>query len=394
MLKTKAFTFLKILSETNSMKLFRLFILLAVTTSTHILSSAQVIIHPTAITGYQFSSKDILNFQVINPKTLSAKVQYTASIVDANGKPVVRYISKTHVLSPGANLYTPTSFGIAQTNYLNQTIAEIEKVSKFLPSGDYTYCIDIVCVDTKEICEQVVKAEIEHIACADVHAEPITPLLLSMPEDEAVVKEKRPNFSWIPPMPLGNNPNMVYTFTLCEIRESQTAEDAIRRNRPLFTQSSIKNISLMFPNQLEDLVEGDSYAWQVSAHIGEQHIATSDVWEFEIEKPEVATFYVQMSNSPTGYLHKQEISEPLPLSYSSKYKSSADQQISVQISNGTKTVNLTESHPKAIVKRGESTLILSVDQLGFQVGEVLIVQVTDAMKNIQYLKIILQDSNE
>ena len=155
----------------NSMNyLLKLSVIILAVFSLAYQAQAQVIINPSPIVGYQFSSKDILNFQVINPKTISAKVQYTASLVDGYGKPVVRYMSKTHVLSPGANLYTPTSFGIAQTNYLNQTIAEIEKVSQFLPSGDYTYCIDIVCVDTKEICEQVVKAEIENVACADARA--------------------------------------------------------------------------------------------------------------------------------------------------------------------------------------------------------------------------------
>ncbi|MCB9262595.1 MAG: DUF928 domain-containing protein [Flavobacteriales bacterium] len=267
-----------------SLFFFATFLFLSQTTK------AEVVINPHPIAGFQFSSKDMLNFDVVYTKDLPVKVQFSAVLQDAQGKPVVEYVSSTYTLQTGNNAFTPTNFNIAQTRWTNKTIAEVENSTKFLPSGDYSYCIYIRCVDALNTCKEVFNPELDYSACSEAHAEPITPLLLSFPEDEATIKEKRPNFTWIPPMPIGNNPNLTYTYTLVKMLNDQTAEDAIRRNRSLYTQSGIKNITLMFPNQLSDLEEGEHYAWQVSAQLGEQQIATSEVWEFEVEKEPVLPY--------------------------------------------------------------------------------------------------------
>ncbi len=337
--------------------------------------SAQVVINPHPIAGFQFSSKDILNFDVVYSHTENVKVQYDASLLDANGRLVVQFISGTHVLKPGANSYNPGNFNIAQTRYVNRTIAEIEKTTKFLPSGDYTFCINIRCVDQREVCQRAIKIEIDYSACSDAHAEPITPLLLSFPEDEAEIDNKRPNFSWIPPMPIGNNPNMRYTYTLVHMLNDQTAEDAIRRNRSLFTQNGIRSISLMFPNQLDDLEEGEHYAWQVSAHIGQQHIATSEVWEFEIEEGINAPF-VNINQTQLG-IHT--CSSELRILFTQYY---GKQKLNFKILDQTGN-DVTPAGLNFNLVQGENKLVMPVQDNGLEVNQTYQFIITDA-KNKKY----------
>lgn len=258
-------------------------------------SFAQVVVMPHPIVGFQASSKDILNFDILYSSNQPVNVQFEAQLNDASGRNVVRFMSAVHTLKSGSNSFNPTSFNITSTKYFNQDISRIESYTKFLPSGNYSYCIFIRCVDQEEICRKVLNPENDHSACSDFTVEPTTPLLLNYPDDEAKLEitENRPNFNWIPPMPMGSDPNIRYTFTLVKMLDKQTPEDAIRRNRSLYKQSEINGISLMFPNQLEDLEVGAHYAWQVSAQIGKLQIATSEVWEFEIEVVVTAHQYVK-----------------------------------------------------------------------------------------------------
>ncbi len=351
--------------------------------------SAQVVINPHPIVGFQFSSKDILNFDVVYSHTENIKVQYEGSLMDANGRLVVQYMSGTHVLKPGANSYNPGNFKIAQTRYVNRTIAEIEKTTKFLPSGDYTFCINIKCVDHREVCERALNIEMDYSACSDAHAEPITPLLLSFPEDEAELDYKRPNFSWIPPMPIGNNPNMSYTYTLVHMFNDQTAEDAIRRNRALYTQNGIRSISLMFPNQLDDLEEGEHYAWQVSAHIGQQHIATSDVWEFEVEEQEEVELFYTVKRKIGLESYDHPINKDMGFVFNERYAQDPTRtwtiRVKIEGQNLWEELNYLGDLGKQL---GKQNLVISpLDIQDMKVGDVFLFEISNNKQDKFYLRI-------
>lgn len=269
--------------KTSRAVLHMMVVVVALVTTIHS-SFAQVVINPHPIVGLQFSSKDILNFDVIYSQSQDLLVKYEASLNDASGRTIAKFYSRIHTLRPGANLYNPTSFQIERSVFFNKEIAGIENTTHSLPQGDYSYCIRLVCADRAELCSDVLGVEQDYSACADAHVEPASPLLLSFPEDKGILDEKRPNFTWIPPLPIGNDPNITYSIVLVKMRNKQTAEDAIRRNRPLYQKDGIKSVNMMFPSQLNDLEEGEHYAWQVSAHIGNINVATSDVWEFEIKE--------------------------------------------------------------------------------------------------------------
>ena len=85
---------------------------------------------------------------------------------------------------------------------------------------------------------------------------------------------------------LESDPNISYSFKLVQLREKQSAENGISRNRPLYSGSGIVGVNQFFPAEISDLIPGNRYAWQVIAHLGKTPIQSSEVWEFKIPKPE------------------------------------------------------------------------------------------------------------
>ncbi len=339
-------------------------------------ATAQVVLTPHPIIGYQFASKDILHFDALYSLNQPVKVRYTASLYNSRGKLVVQFESDVHVLQPGVNRYNPALFKVKQSRYFDRSIANVERSTSFLPSGDYTYCIHMYCADNPAVCEETIRAEVDIEACNDVRAEPISPLLLSFPEDEAITENKRPNFTWIPPLPVGNDPNIRYTLSLVHMLDGQSAEDAIRRNRPLYTRSGIQGITLMFPNQLNDLIEGEHYAWQVSAQLGETHIATSDVWEFEIEKKEHTHFSVVLDEQRNNNIYKYNKGDTLFFIFKNPY---TPDDLTVSIRNSSSGSNsddlLIRDHdeeanetynPIQLIQNGKQMYAIPLTHLGAQ----------------------------
>ena len=253
---------------------------------------AQISLTPTQSSNLHFSSSDgfdcVISSSLEQPINVFLEMRITAE----KGFEVVYARSEKFVLEQGVARINENILRMESKKYLNKDFGAFEQSNGFLPSANYTICLSLKCAD--EDCLQKMGllegGNIEVIACIDKIAINPTPLLLVSPFDEAELKERRPNFSWIPPMPIGADPNLSYRFTLVELKKKQSGESGIRRNRPIYQIEGLKSINLPFPSELEDLKVGTTYAWQVDAILGKTPIQTSDVWEFEIIKEEEEVF--------------------------------------------------------------------------------------------------------
>lgn len=262
------------------------------------LAQAQTSVNLYPVSGFQIASNDLLNFNVIHTSNEPVQVQFQVIVEQKSGQrgQFLELHSAKHVLKPGINTFNTSNFNITRKRFASSEMATYEMKMNSFPMGDYSYCVRIICQDAPATCEKMFEGEITYNACSDFRVLPMTPLLLASPEDEAKLKIKRPNFSWIPPMPLGNDPDISYEFTLVHLNEKQKGEDGIRRNRPLYKRDRIPEVALNFPTTLEDLIPGEHYAWQVKAHLGEVLVGTSEVWEFEIVKPVDPPRYVRLNH--------------------------------------------------------------------------------------------------
>jgi len=143
-----------------------------------------------------------------------------------------------------------------------------------LPAGQYQVCYQLLT--TTETGQGVVAED-----CEEVAVEPLTPPLLTMPEDDSVVTTPQPNFTWMPPTPLNMFSNLTYVVLISEVNEGQSLTDAIQKNLPVQQAQELRQPFLSYPLTGPQLEPGKTYAWQVVALDGATYAAKSDVWSFK-----------------------------------------------------------------------------------------------------------------
>jgi len=348
------------------------------------LVNSQTILTLQPHTGVQFKSTDIWNMNVVYTQSNSVKVQFQAEL-RFQGKLVERLSTFDVVLKQGVNSYSSTNIRTQNQTYLNPELGKVERKLGYLPDGNYEYCIRLVCRETPDQCEQKLGQEVLVRMCMDVEAKTSTPLLLTLPEDEAILEDKRPSFSWIAPMPIGSDADFRYQMKLVKLNKNQSAEDGIQRNRVLFRSTRQSSLQLMLPVQIDDLEEGERYAWLVEGYLGNMFIARSEVWEFEIKKkPEKAESFVRVRfNDPETHV----CSNTLRFIYKEEYVAGNLDYVIFDSEGNDVTTN--EQFNTAI---GENKYEILIEDKGFVSGEIYTLIITDR-KN-RKLKLNFTYSNE
>lgn len=232
------------------------------------------------VAAEQFSSNSIWNIIITSTLSKPETIFLEGEISNQDGRPISRITSNSFVVNPGITVLDESIISTKFLKYLNSDLGKYEVSNGYLPSGNYEYCIILICAQN---CTGVIgELSGRSILCDQVIATNQSPLLLSLPFDEAKLKETRPNFSWIPPMPIGADPNLTYRFTLVELKQKQSPENGLRRNRPIYQIEGLSIISQPFPAELEDLKAGNKYGWKVDAMLGKTIVQTSESWEFEV----------------------------------------------------------------------------------------------------------------
>lgn len=246
------------------------------------LGFSQVQVFQRPANPYQFESKDIWNLDVISPYQSAFRVRFAGQIISSEGRTLVELRSGVVNLSPGLNSLTPFTVSTERINYLDKDIQEIENLTKNLPAGNYRLCVQLTCLSND--CDGIGQGAIEGepVHCIPLNLEQPTPLLLALPENESEIKTTRPLFVWIPPGPVAMSQKLNYSIRVVEKREGQSRMDAMRRNRPIIQKSGEQNTSLPYPADMDELIVGNSYAWQVEAYVGKTYVASSEVWEFKV----------------------------------------------------------------------------------------------------------------
>jgi hypothetical protein len=263
-------------------------------------SNGQISIQLTPSITHNFSSMDVWNMSVLYIGQAPVSVRFVGKISDEKGKPLVQLISTNILLQPGMQVYNKSNLQTMTLTYQNAYASNYEKTSGQLPPCHLQYCVYAECMETPTLCIQKLNPENKAVSCQTLDLQPPTPLLLASPEDESKIRINRPNFTWIPPMPIGHNPDLKYEMTLVKMNKKQSAEDAIIRNRPLYKEGGLGQTFMAFPVNLTELEVGEKYAWTVKAFLGDIFITQADVWEFEIQLKKDELHFVNLANAKQG----------------------------------------------------------------------------------------------
>ncbi|RPD38064.1 hypothetical protein EG028_27000 [Chitinophaga barathri] len=210
-------------------------------------------------------------------------------------QPLLTGITRRIVLSKGAKQLQAADVMPVQYEYLSANIDR--SVNGFLPAGQYLACYTLHVEGTK--------AENNREDCIPFTIEPVSPPLLNLPENGAVLESRLPQFTWLPPAPVNLFSQLNYEMLLTEVYEGQPAPEAVQQNLPLLRLTRLKENYVNYPSFAIKLDTGKIYAWTVIAKNGGQFAAQTEVWTFSIReaKPSVPnsnTVYTRLRRELDG----------------------------------------------------------------------------------------------
>ncbi len=152
--------------------------------------------------------------------------------------------TKEFDLPPGITTVTVNEVSPISAKFPKEKYKNVLMQTGEVPSGNYTICVIVEKKDGSVLGDQCITHQVT-IASA---------ISLFMPDNDAVIKEKNPTFSWAPLS--GNNQ---YKFTIAEKNGTPTQS----MNTPLYDKTVNSPLYVYSPSA-PTLVAGNSYYWRVT----------------------------------------------------------------------------------------------------------------------------------
>ncbi len=246
-----------------------------------------------------FTKSQLWNLLIINPSNIATDVKVQLTLQDPQSRQIL-LTGTTGLISvaPGSKLILYQQAQPVQYNYLGGSIDH--NPDGFLPVGNYQVCYELLdyAQKTGTLAED----------CINIEVEPLSPPLLSSPEDQTVGDYFRPSFTWLPPTPVGMFFNLNYDFILTPVLQGQSPSDAIQNNIPVYSSGNLTQNFLQYPSGISSLDSGKTYAWQIVAKDQSRYSVKSEVWSFTCKKD---SFSAIVNNAP----YTKITDKPSSLSY-------------------------------------------------------------------------------
>lgn len=236
------------------------------------------------------------NVMLVNAGNRSTAVRLLLRLSDAGTtQPVLTAVTRTVVLNPGANQLQEKDLAPVQYEYLMMTTDR--RPEGMLSPGNYLACYSVV-LDGDKAGQPATED------CIPFAVEPLSPPLLNMPADAAVLEQRLPQFTWIPPAPLQLFTDLNYELVVTEMRDGQSAAEAVQSNIPVYRAPALRQVFAAYPSGGVPLDTGRTYAWTVKAYNGRQFAAQTEIWTFRLNSkalmPEYNSPYVSLKREVDG----------------------------------------------------------------------------------------------
>lgn len=220
------------------------------------------------------------NLSLINAGNNPVNITIGITIVDINdNQPLLTAFSRPISVGKGVKLIRASDVSPIDYTYVSAGFNRL--ADAFLPVGNYSVCYAAYTIEKET---EILLSE----NCINIEVQPLSPPLLTMPQDSSSLQNPYPQFSWLPPAPITLFSDLNYELLVTEVRDDQTAGAAIQENIPVYNARRLNTVVSNYPSSWKSLDTGKVYAWRIIAKNGESFAAQSEVWTFRItkEKPE------------------------------------------------------------------------------------------------------------
>ena len=255
-------------------------LLIGILGSIHAQVSMTLQVPPTGV----LVKNQLWNMVLVNSgnSTILARVNLVLLDVQTN-QPVITAVSAPVSLSKGARQLQARDLGPVQYSYSIPASRVDMDPNGMLPAGRYQACYTIVNI------QKANNTLVEN--CIQINVDPLSPPLLNTPANEDKVITPYPQFTWLPPTPVGLFNDLAYAMIIVEVLPGQGKGDAIQQNIPVNNAVYTKNMYWNYPASGKSLDTARIYAWRVVALNSGKAVAMSDIWTFRVtsNKPAAVT---------------------------------------------------------------------------------------------------------
>jgi hypothetical protein len=237
------------------------------------LSIGQVSIISHTCTEFSASPVAMVGVTLMNEEQAASEVSIRATITDLNGVVLCEVLSNPAIISTGVSVFKSTGF--KSIRYADASITNSLRTTGILPFGQYKYCVEVLAGLVERVDEY----------CEGLDSDYLEFLNLVSPADGDTVYTPVPVLSWIHSGDFGQSTNSSFNMVLVEMRDQQSAQEAILSNSPFWTDLSLRGHQSFYSSASKKLKEGGKYAWQVQRVYNGKIIQTSEVWHFVMQEP-------------------------------------------------------------------------------------------------------------
>jgi hypothetical protein len=248
--------------------------------------------------GNIYLKSQLWNLSVSNTGTGTVQARINANMKDVQTNlTVLSAMTGFFTLPPGMRAVQMQSLEPILYNYGSGMVPD-RSADGMLPLGKYQVCYQLILVNGEN---QTIIAD----DCEEIEVEPLSPPLLSMPENDSLVQTANPSFTWTPPTPMAMFGDLNYDLLISELNDGQSITDAIQKNLPFQQAQGLQQPFFSYPLQGPQLEEGKNYVWQIVARDRQQYAAKSEVWIFrmpdkKIIPPLSSLVYLVMDDKSNG----------------------------------------------------------------------------------------------
>jgi len=208
----------------------------------------------------------------------STMVNCTLTLLDQKtNQPVLTASTAPVLLAKGARQLQAKDLGPIQYTYNGPSFHADQDPNGMLPVGSYLACYTVYNV------EKFAGIRVEN--CIQLNVDPLSPPLLNTPADEGHLYTPYPQFTWLPPTPIGLFGDLSYHLVVVEVLPGQGKADAVQQNIPVYSAGFVKNLYMNYPASYRSLDTAKTYAWRIVALNNGQPAAMSDIWTFKVAAP-------------------------------------------------------------------------------------------------------------
>lgn len=218
------------------------------------------------------------NMLLVNSGNHTVMTRISLVLLDEKtNQPVLTATTLPFPLNKGARSIQAKDLGPIQYTYNGPAANADRDPNGMLPAGTYQACYTVLNA------EKGATPLVEN--CIQLNVDPLSPPLLNTPADEGSLYTASPQFTWLPPTPLGLFNDLSYDLILVEVLPGQGKADAIEQNIPVYSGGFIRNLYMNYPSSYRALDTGRLYAWRIVAVNNGQPAAMSDIWTFRVIVP-------------------------------------------------------------------------------------------------------------